>query len=55
MLLGLVGAEEGAAEEPALDRGLVDDDAVFLVVSSKAGHGGDGVGSVGHLLQGEVL
>lgn len=54
VLLGLVGPEEGAPEHAPLDRGLVDDDAVLLVVPREAGHRDDRVRPVRHGLQRDV-
>lgn len=55
MFFCLVSPEEDAAEKTSFDGGLVDDDAVFLVVASETGHGSDGIGAVGHVLKGDVL
>lgn len=51
MLLGLVSPEEDTSEKTPFDGRLVDDDAILLVVSSKAGHGCDGIGAIWHILK----
>lgn len=51
MFLGQVSPEEDTTEKTSLYRGLVDDDTVFLVIACKAGHGSDGIGTIGHVLK----
>ncbi len=51
MFLSLVSSEEGASKHSALDGGLVDNDAILLVIASEACHGSDRIGTIGHLLQ----
>lgn len=55
MFLGLVSPEEDAAEKTSFYGGLVDDDTIFLVVASEAGHGSDGIGAIRHVLKRDVL
>lgn len=55
MLFCLICPEEGTAEEASINGRLVDNDAVFLVVSGEASHSSNRIGSIWHLIDCNVL